>query len=263
MSIDQVYCKTLINPDATKNLVLLHGWGVNSAVWNPVIAELSKAFNLYLVDFPGFGESLPLEEYTLENVTSEIMKVAPDSAIWCGWSLGGLIATYAAAVYPHKVSKLIQVCSPIKFVQDNDWHGVERDVFEQFKHGIEVNKNKTLVRFMNIQAMGSQSARQDVLLIKKQLHGTKLADECALLAGLDLLNSTDLRQQFSTLKQPCLSLFGQGDTLVPIATSKAMKQLLPGSEQFVFENSSHAPFISEPDVFCATLFDFVFRKQAS
>jgi len=262
VSIDQVYCKTVITSKATENLVLLHGWGVNSAVWNPVVESLSQKFNLYLVDLPGFGESLPLVTYSLESIVTEIMKVVPDSAVWCGWSLGGLIATYAASYYPHRVNKLIQVCSPIKFVQDDDWPGVDRDIFDQFKKGVEENKNKTLVRFMNIQAMGSQSARKDVLLIKKQMYGTKLADEGALLGGLDLLNSTDLRGQFTALKQPCLSLFGRGDTLVPIASSDAMKQLLPSCEQFIFKASSHAPFISESNLFCTTLCEFVFKKQA-
>jgi pimeloyl-[acyl-carrier protein] methyl ester esterase len=262
VSIDQVYCKTVITSKATENLVLLHGWGVNSAVWNPIVESLSQKFNLYLVDLPGFGESLPLANYSLESIVAEIMNVVPDSAIWCGWSLGGFIATYAAFYHPNRVNKLIQVCSPIKFVQSDDWPGIDRDIFNQFKKGIEENKNKTLVRFMNLQAMGSHSVRKDVLQIKKQMHGTKLANKTALLAGLDLLNKTDLREEFAGLEQPCLSLFGRGDTLVPILTSDAMKQLLPNCKQVIFEASSHAPFISEPALFCATLYDFVFKKQA-
>ena len=94
MSIEHpVNCKIIGQGPA---LVLLHGWGVNSAVWQPVTEQLSEHFCLYIVDLPGFGDSEPLEHYSLQSICTEVLKVVPESAIWCGWSLGGLIATYAA-----------------------------------------------------------------------------------------------------------------------------------------------------------------------
>ncbi|WP_413700246.1 alpha/beta fold hydrolase [Psychromonas sp. KJ10-10] len=101
-----VHCKLVGQGEA---LVLLHGWGVNSAVWQPVVEQLSQHFTLYIVDLPGFGNSATLDEYSLESITEAILKVVPDSATWCGWSLGGLIATYASINYPQRVNRLIQV----------------------------------------------------------------------------------------------------------------------------------------------------------
>ncbi len=255
MSIEQaVHCRVI---GQGENLVLLHGWGVNSVVWEPVVEQLSQHFRLYLVDLPGFGESKGLSEYTLQTIIEAILEVLPERATWCGWSLGGLVATYASYIYPEKVTKLIQVCSSVKFVSEASWPGVESSVFDNFKLGLQANRDKTLGRFIGIQAMGCASARKDVSTLKKLLAETEQADTKALLAGLDLLNESDLREEFAQIVVPCLSLFGQFDSLLPLQTSINMHQLLPDAEQKVFKNSAHAPFISETDKFNQSVINFI------
>jgi len=255
VSIEQrVYCRVI---GQGENLVLLHGWGVNSVVWKPVIEQLSQHFRLYLIDLPGFGKSGGLPEYTLQTIVDAIIAVLPERASWCGWSLGGLVASYASYIYPEKVTKLIQVCSSVKFVANTGWPGVESSVFDNFKLAVQTDRNKTLGRFIAIQAMGCASARKDALTLKKLLAGTEPAETKALLAGLDLLNKSDLRGQFSQLTVPCLSLFGQFDSLIPVQTSKEMLHLLAKSQQKTFKNSAHAPFISEVDEFNQSVINFL------
>ena len=256
MSIEQaVYCRVI---GQGKNLVLLHGWGVNSAVWEPVVEQLSQHFCLYLVDLPGFGKSKGLPEYTLQTIVEALVDVLPERAVWCGWSLGGLVATYASYIYPEKITKLIQVCSSVKFVSDAGWPGVETAVFDNFKQGLQANREKTLARFIAIQAMGCASARKDTSTLKKLLAGTEQADAKALLAGLELLNDSDLRKEFSRIVVPCLSLFGQFDSLLPLQAGIEMHQLLPSATQKVFKNSAHAPFVSESEAFSRSVIDFIF-----
>jgi len=255
VSIEQVVsCKVIGQGPA---LVLLHGWGVNSAIWQPIVEPLSAYFRLYLVDLPGFGDSAPLQDYSLQSISTAILEVVPDSATWCGWSLGGLIATYAALNYPLRVNKLIQVSSSIKFVADQQWPGVDGAVFDNFLQGLQDNPQKTLARFIALQAMGCTSARKDSSALKKLLTGTRDADHNALLCCLRLLAESDLRSSFSQLEQPCLSLFGQFDGLLPLQASQKMQLILPELQVQLFENSSHASFISESDLFCQKIVDFM------
>ncbi|MCK5819547.1 MAG: pimeloyl-ACP methyl ester esterase BioH [Psychromonas sp.] len=242
-----------------EDLILIHGWGVNLTIWHPIIKRLSQHFRLHLIDLPGFGKSKMITPYTFDALVATILKVVPNQAIWCGWSLGGLLATHAAYLHPEKVIKLIQVCSPIKFIHDHDWHGIKNHVFDRFTIEIEQNTIKTLTRFINLQALGSCSAKKDVLFIKKQVFNKNVATKNALIAGLLLLNKADLRLEFSAISQPCLSIFGRFDNLVPAQISEAMKQLLPHSQQLIFDRSSHIPFITEPDNFCDALITFSLR----
>ena len=39
------------------NIIFLHGWGANINSFMPVINEVSKKYNVYAIDLPGFGLS--------------------------------------------------------------------------------------------------------------------------------------------------------------------------------------------------------------
>ena len=65
------------NPDAV-NVVLVHGWGMNSEVWQPLLPYLQDDFHVTAID--GFEDDI-----------SAYLAIAPEFAIWCGWSVGGLL----------------------------------------------------------------------------------------------------------------------------------------------------------------------------
>ncbi len=90
-------------------IVLLHGWGVNSAVFTPLHHTL-KDHQLLLVDLPGFGDS-PAIEGGLDAWVDHLMAQLPERAIWAGWSLGGLVATRAAQRYPERINALLTIAS--------------------------------------------------------------------------------------------------------------------------------------------------------
>ena len=53
-------------------LVMIHGWGMHSGVWQPLVNRLSKTYMLYLVDLPGMGNSRPIEPYHLHALADEV-----------------------------------------------------------------------------------------------------------------------------------------------------------------------------------------------
>lgn len=255
MSIEQQ--KYYHSIGAGRSLVLVHGWGVDSAIWQPVIAQLSQHYCIYLVDLPGFSEEIEISDYSLEAMSDIILSKLPETAIWCGWSLGGLIATYIASHFPERVEKLIQVCASMKFVEQNTWLGVKEAVFDAFKNGLITSPQKTLNRFIALQAMGSDSVKNDIITIKQLLMTQPLPKASALMGGLDLLNKTDLRPEFSQLSMPCLSLFGKFDSLVPVANIRALSLLSKTHQQCVLDHSSHVPFISETALFNELIINFI------
>jgi pimeloyl-[acyl-carrier protein] methyl ester esterase len=243
--------------DAKKALVFIHGWGVDSAIWQPITDQLSQYYDVHLIDLPGFGNEADISDYSLEEIAHTILPKLPLNAVWCGWSLGGLVATYIAFAFPERVAKLIQVCTSLKFVEDGEWKGVEEAVFSQFKAGVENSPQKTLNRFLSLQAMGSQTVKSDIATIKKLMHEQVIPKRSALIAGLDLLKKVDLRDQFKQLTMPCLSLFGEHDTLVPVANIQRVKKLSYSNQIVILKNSSHVPFISESEQFIQALCDFI------
>ena len=240
-----------------KNLVLIHGWGVNHNIWLPIVEQMSQHYCVHLVDLPGFGEQSELTDYSLASIAETLLVKLPKNAVWCGWSLGGLIATYIACHFSDRVEKLIQVCASLKFVEQGQWLGVKKEVFEAFKVGVTKQPQKTLNRFLSLQSMGSDSVKTDIATIKNLLEDQPEPKRSALIAGLDLLNEVDLRTEFSELTMPCLSIFGEKDNLVPMNNAATLLELNPSNQQVIFERSSHMPFISESNLFKATLISFI------
>ena len=115
------------------DIVLLHGWGLGSAIWAPVVDALAQRCRVHLIDLPGYSGPVtrmdqqstnmhrqnPHEQTILANAcartpfdapsrastdsVSTFVKTAdalsnalPEDCILCGWSLGGMLALQVA-----------------------------------------------------------------------------------------------------------------------------------------------------------------------
>ena len=148
---------------AGPDLVMVHGWGMNRQVWEPVASALAAHFRLHLLDLPGHGASDwdAAQPYSLDALVEALLSEAPSRANWLGWSLGGLVATQMAWRHPERVSRLIQVASSPCFVARDGWPGIQPEVLAGFHRQLEQNSVRTLERFLAIQAMGSETVRNN------------------------------------------------------------------------------------------------------
>lgn len=242
-------------------IVLLHGWGLNSGVWQPLLelfhANNENNYQLITIDLPGFGinSAVDIKPYSLANICHHIDQVIDQPAIYLGWSLGGLIATEMSFKYPGKVLASITVASSPYFVEQpiDNWPGIKENVLESFHKQLAQDTAKTISRFLKIQAMGSPHIRQDLKLITQLVMAHTLPSQQTLADSLALLSHCDLRQHLSKIKQPLLRLYGHNDSLVPKEVIEKISYLAPNSDQHLFANASHAPFISHLDDFYQVL----------
>ncbi len=240
-------------------VVLLHGWGLNSGVWQPLLDLFGKQNNYQFItiDLPGFGNNsrTELTPYTLDNICQQIEETIQQAAIYLGWSLGGLVATQMSLKYPEKVAGLITVASSPYFVEqtDQDWPGIKPNILEGFHKQLAQDTAKTISNFLKIQAMGSPHIRQDLKLITQLVMAHDFPNQQTLSDSLALLSQCDLRQCIPDIKPPFLRLYGQNDSLVPKAVIDKVSHLAPKSDLHLFEKASHAPFISHIDDFYKVL----------
>ena len=69
---------------------MIHGWGVNSEIWVPLVDELKIFASVYMIDLPGMGDSSSISPYTLDNLAKEIrVNIPVEKCHILGWSLGG------------------------------------------------------------------------------------------------------------------------------------------------------------------------------
>ncbi len=231
-SHSQTYPST--NPNAL-NLVLLQGWGMNTGVWQLLLPYLQRSFHVTVIDA------------TID--IKVILAVAPQRAIWCGWSLGGLCAMTIATHYPERVQALVMMaCNPC-FVARDDWpHAMSVTDFQAFQQGLTINLEATLKRFIALQCQGSVSQRQDIRCLQQQLPMTPLPPLVVLQVGLATLRKEDFRPQLAQLKQPVYWILGQEDVLVPSSIADDLVGISPHLQCVTIAGAAHVPFVSHPEI---------------
>lgn len=242
-----------------QDLVLLHGWGMNGAVWHGIAQELAAHYRLHLVDLPGFGNS-PLGsgvEYSLPWLAERVAAVLPERSHLLGWSLGGLVASRLALDHPERCRSLITVASSPCFLARDEWPGIAPKVLAGFNQMLAGDFMQTIERFLAIQAMGSEHARDDIRQLRHWLAERPAPELAALEAGLGLLADIDLRDELVDLQLPWLRIYGRLDSLVPKAAIPLLDERYPHSQSRVLDKASHAPFISHPAQFIDMVRQFI------
>ncbi len=107
---------------STPVLIFIHGWLLSRQYWLPLIDKLSPDYPCLTYDLRGFGDSQPLDNfsledynssspYTLEAYAKDLIILLEKLNIQRGWlighSLGGSIALWAADLCPEKIQGVV------------------------------------------------------------------------------------------------------------------------------------------------------------
>ncbi|AZN35086.1 pimeloyl-ACP methyl ester esterase BioH [Iodobacter ciconiae] len=232
------------------DVVLLHGWAMNSTVWRGVADALSDDFCLHLVDLPGHGKSTSSQPLSLAHMVAELDAAFPRPVQVVGWSLGGAVASSWAMAAPDKIRSLSLIASTPCFMQREDWQpAMAPATMSQFAASLAADWQGTLKRFISLQVQGGAEARVLAKALSQELFLHGEPSLAVLQEGLAILRDTDLRQQINQLTCPVLLQFGNRDTLTPLGAGEWLAEALPHAELIVHSGAAHVPFASHPDDF--------------
>lgn len=236
-------------------LVFIHGWGVNSAVWQQIIPNLAESYQVITIDLPGFGNNqhIELTDYSIANIAVLIIEAIDQPAVYVGWSLGGLIASEIALEHTNNIIALVTVASSPCFVEEDNWPAIKPLILKTFHQQLAENPEKTIKGFLKIQAMGSPNVRQDIKQLSTLVMQHAMPNQITLSQSLLLLETSDYRELLAKINVPFLRCYGRLDGLVPHDVIDKIGTLAPSSQSIMFYHSSHAPFISEPVAFIEQL----------
>ncbi|CUB03000.1 alpha/beta fold hydrolase [Marinomonas fungiae] len=245
-------------------IFLVPGWAMPKEVFHEVAKLLSESFYVVLANLPGvsvdpnwhkanrFGPN-----YDIDALAEQLIRAAPKPCWWIGWSLGGMVANYIAARRSSCVKGVISVASAPKFVASSDWPmGMAQETYTQFFDLVKQYPEKGLRRFLSLQTQGAQ----DPKALTKMLAGLQpkeLIDPEALIRGLALLETLDVRREIALLDLPNLHVFGVNDALV--AEAKVVQAMPSNPLQTIVSlpNMAHQPFLEAPSQFVALVTQYI------
>jgi malonyl-CoA O-methyltransferase len=229
----------------TQPIVLIHGWGVDSQIWQSLPQQLSQTADILTLDLPGFAQSPALEDYSQASLMEWMAEVLPERCYLLGLSLGGMLSCAFAAQHPERVEGLMTLSSNLSFVTgNNNSQAMPAEQYRGFTASWEENNQDCLKRFCGLQTQGDSQQRQLI----HQLRG--MTGELHAESGgalLKLLGEIDNQTAITGLNCPTLAIFGEQDALVPVACTDRFRDLNSLVEIAVIEDAGHLPHLSRAD----------------
>ena len=267
-----------------QTVVLLHGKNFNGAYWETTIDTLRKSgFNVLVPDQVGFGKSSKPEyfQYTFQQLAENTRKLIDtlqiEKATILGHSMGGMLATRFALMYPEKTEKLVLV-NPIgledwklkiPYQSINDWYEVE------------LKKNYEGIKQYQKESYYAGEWNEDYAEWAKLLAGWTLNEDYPLIAWnaaltYDMILTQPVVYEFSRLQVPTLLIIGTRDrtALGKNLVSKEVRETMglydqlgketakkiPDAKLVEIPNTGHLPHIEAFEKFTEALLPYLKNK---
>jgi pimeloyl-ACP methyl ester carboxylesterase len=252
-------------------VVLIHGITSDSRTWRRVMPYLARRFTVVAPDLMGHGGSdKPKGDYSLgahaSAVRDLLVALGHDRATFVGHSLGGGIAMQLSYQFPERCERLVLV----------DSGGLGRGVSMLLRAATLPGSELVLPLLAASRLLDAGRlaggllgrlglrAGTDIEEIARG-HAT-LADAGARAAFVQTLRSVvepggqrvnAANRLYLAEPLPLLVIWGQHDSLIPVAHAHETHELLPSSRLEVFPDSGHFPQLDEPERFIDVLGAFI------
>ena len=238
-------------------LLLIHGWAMHGGVFACLTQCLEPSFTVHTVDLPGHGRSAS-QEFALDPVLAELAAYLTSlpPAILVGWSLGGAIATELALQIPTAVRAVVAIASSPCFVSRSGWESaMAPTVVASFADALAQDWEAVVDRFLALEVLGSPNEKAELRWLRSEVYAHGKPDPAALMAGLAMLESIDLRARLAEMRVPSLWLGGRRDRIVPPQAILAAAELSHGRAEILA--AAHAPFLTHPELVANYITEFV------
>lgn len=236
--------------EALTPFVALHGWALNSAVFDSFEGDVAGR-HLVALDLPGHGHR---QNRTLGSdpkaIAQQLLASSPERAVWMGWSLGGMLALQCGLLCPQRVAGLVIIAASASFVQRPHWAaGMPLGKLKVMAESLQENSGKVVSDFLTLQVLATPNARPVLRNLKGALQRRGGATHEALKNGLNLLENMDFSGQLAAIDIPVLVVFGNRDRLVSPESAKLLARCLPEGQALAVKGAAHVPFLSHRELF--------------
>lgn len=226
-------------------VALLHGLSGSSRWWARNIRGLSAHYRVLVPDVVGFGRSSRLAAAPLPDVPGlaavlgEWLRLAAGGAAHVvGHSMGGQLSIHMAARFGGCIKRLVLV----------DAAGLPRPLTPRH-----------VTRFAYEMAPPWQWG--DPTFLPVMLGDALAAGPWNVMRALRHILRDDVRPLLPDIAHPTLLLWGERDSIIPLAHGEEMRRMIPGSRLLVLRGAYHNPMVDAPQAFNEAVLAFLAGEE--
>ena len=219
-------------------LVVIHGGGDSGRAWLENAAELSKNYQVYLPDLPGFGHSKAIDEdFDLSSYVTFVEDFSRSLGLGrfhlVGHSLGGGIALNYALEFPYKIERLVLISSLCLGREIALWSRIlSLPIFYR------ITKKTIVSVFRAIEWLVKKINYPLEKVTPPSLFRMSIGKSIMSIKG----QTTVLANRLSELLMPTLLVWGAKDSIVPVRHAILAAERIPNCQVRVFQDSGHSVY---------------------
>lgn len=240
-------------------VLCIHGYPLNSAMWEPQMEDLAGTVRVIAPDLRGHGRSEPMPgPYSMDLLADDCLGLLDylgieNPVVVCGLSMGGYVAFEFFRRYPERVAGLILVSTKAK--PDTPEGKAARDaaIAKAKKEGVAAVAADMLPKLLASQTYDEDS--ELVEFVQEMMEDTSLEGMVGALQAMK--DRPDSTPTLATIDVPTLIIHGADDQLIPLSEARAMQAAIEGSELVVIPEAGHLPNLEQIDLFSDAVLDFL------
>ncbi|MCU0950698.1 MAG: alpha/beta fold hydrolase [Burkholderiaceae bacterium] len=252
-------------------VVLLHALGADHTMWEAQLEPLERAFGVLRIDMRGHGKSTWLDGVTDAAAAREDRQIADyaadvlavldalhvERAHWCGLSMGGMVAMWAASQVPagpgqaavsQRVARLVLANTSACMGPRDTWDAriamVQRDGVEALAAGVGERWYGAGFRARHPEVVAASAATLRATTARGYV------EACAAIRGMDQ------RAALGGIAAPTLIIAGTQDVATPLEQAELLLGAIPGADLLVLD-AGHMSAREQAEEFSAALLEFL------
>jgi len=270
------HCVSTLTMGSGPDVLLLHGLGGTRASFFDTAAALSHSYRVHALDFPGFGSSSKPASgaynarWFADIVLGYMDALGIERARIVGNSMGGRVAIEVGLLAPERVVALGLLCPAVAFVK-RGFHPVVRLLRPEFGLVPHRFARATVQRqfwsLFSDRDLVDPSVSDVVVDEFQRIYGSAGARFAFLSSARNIylekpFGRDGFYPRLAQLEPPALFVWTSGDTLIPAAFARHVRQWLPSAEHVVLDSCGHVPQVERPEETNALLQRFFARADA-
>ncbi|MFN8349090.1 MAG: alpha/beta hydrolase [Spirosomataceae bacterium] len=235
-----------------KILVLIHGHGLDAAIWNQLKTLLANDYRVLTPDISAETRYQSIEEYA-DGMHDWLRKEGIDRCVMIGHSMGGYLTLAFAEKYPAMLEGF-GLFHSTSYADDE----AKREQRKKTLAFMEAHGAAAFVKQAGPTMYGERFTEEHPEVIKNHVETYSRLPTEAVIAGFKaIMHRPDRTHVLENAEVPVLFIFGQEDKFIPFEKNIGLSELPKNAYTLVLKDSGHMGMLEEGEATTRAVQEFM------